>query len=79
MPAKAQHVINAMRAIRGGQDYDHRFGRRMRGQGVYADLIARRFEVACRRLNLGGEPRSLETGLFSAPRNTGGQLELFPG
>ncbi|MDH4275787.1 MAG: PA0069 family radical SAM protein [Gammaproteobacteria bacterium] len=76
-PGKAKHVINAIRETRGGKDNDARFGARMRGQGVYADIIARRFKVAYARLKFPGEMRNLDTHLFHAPKSNGRQLELF--
>jgi len=42
-PRKAAHVMNRIRDMRGGKDYDSRFGVRMRGTGEYADLIAQAF------------------------------------
>ncbi|MGB5067262.1 MAG: PA0069 family radical SAM protein, partial [Albidovulum sp.] len=45
-PDAADHVMNRLRDMRGGKDYDATFGQRMRGQGPFADLIARRFAVA---------------------------------
>lgn len=51
-PERADHVISLIRQSRGGADYDSHFVRRMRGSGVYADLIAQRFQKACKRLGL---------------------------
>lgn len=51
-PLRAAHVISLIRQSRGGGDYDSRFGSRMRGEGVFADLLSRRFAVACRQLGL---------------------------
>ncbi|NTV95549.1 MAG: PA0069 family radical SAM protein [Thiobacillus sp.] len=53
-PLKAERVINRLRDCRGGRDYDSRFGRRMRGEGAYADLLGRRFRLAHRRLGFPG-------------------------
>jgi DNA repair photolyase len=73
-PDKAARVMALVRATRGGRDYDAGFGRRMRGEGPIADLLARRFELACRRLGF-AQARSLDTSLF---RRAGpGQLTLF--
>ena len=49
-PQRAAHVMSTVQQLRGGKDYDSAFGQRMRGQGVYADLLARRFRLACQRL-----------------------------
>jgi DNA repair photolyase len=37
-PDRATHVLSLLRQLRGGQLNDSRFGHRMRGQGVFADL-----------------------------------------
>ncbi|HEY8554897.1 MAG TPA: PA0069 family radical SAM protein [Burkholderiales bacterium] len=76
-PLAAEHVMTRVRDMRGGRENDSRFGTRMRGEGVYADLIGRRFRLACRRLGL--EPRAsapLDTSRFRPPPPNG-QLELF--
>jgi len=77
-PDMAAHVMARVRDCRGGQDNESAFGRRMRGQGPFADLIAQRFHIACRRLGFGEEP-SLRTDLFRPPaaRDVVGQLPLF--
>ena len=70
-PLRASHVISLIRQSRGGEDYDSRFGSRMRGAGHFAELLAQRFRVACKRLGLnqgegyGGGGR---TDLFVPPR-----------
>jgi DNA repair photolyase len=51
-PQRAQHVMSLVRQMRGGRDNDSTFGLRMRGTGALADLIRRRFDIACRRLGL---------------------------
>ena len=73
-PLKAAHVMNRVRDLRGGKAYQAEWGVRMRGQGVYADLIERRFAVARRKHGLEQAPRRMElrTDLF---RRT--QRELF--
>jgi DNA repair photolyase len=75
-PQRAAHVMSLLRDMRGGRDNDPRFGHRMRGTGPYAELLSRRFQLACRRLALNSTPRDpLETGLFRRP-TAGPQLEL---
>lgn len=75
-PLKAEHVLNRVRDCRGGRDYDATFGRRMRGTGIFADLLAQRFKQAYRRLGFPGRP-PLECGLFRPPREETPQLGLF--
>jgi len=81
-PERAAHVISIVRQTRGGRDNDPRFGARMTGTGEYAELIARRFEIACRRLGLNGEERGtvarreLDCSRFRPPLQ-GGQMRLL--
>jgi DNA repair photolyase len=78
LPERAGHVLSLIQQSRGGADYDARFGKRMRGEGVFADLIARRFAVAHRKLGFeGGRERRLDLAQFVPPRNPGPQGELF--
>jgi len=74
-PLKAEHVMNRVRDLRGGRDNDPAFGRRMRGTGPYAELIAQRFRAAHRRLGYGELP-ALDCSGFRPPR-TMPQMELF--
>lgn len=53
-PDRFDRVMNRVRAIRGGQRNDPRFGIRMRGEGVFADEIEGMFKVARHRAGLGG-------------------------
>jgi DNA repair photolyase len=78
-PLKAKHVMSRIRELRGGRDNDPRFGSRLKGQGVFAEVFAQRFELARRRYGL--EPREdfeLDTSRFVPPRPSGAQFELFP-
>lgn len=52
-PERAQRVMNRVRDMRGGKDYDSDFGKRMQGEGVWADLIRQRFTKTVERLGLG--------------------------
>ena len=78
-PLRATKVMSLIRQSRGGRDYDSRFGHRMRGEGHFADLLSRRFKLACNRLGLKqGELRSSRTDLFTPPlRHDDGQIDLF--
>jgi DNA repair photolyase len=75
-PQKAEHVMSLVQQMRGGRDYDSAFGTRQRGTGEFADLIATRFRLACRRLGLDQERAPLDTTRFRPPRTTP-QLDLF--
>ncbi len=74
-PDRAGKVMATIQSLRGGRDNDPNFGSRMRGQGVWADLLRTRFHIACRRHGLGGERFNVRTDLFRPPR--GAQGELF--
>ena len=76
-PLKAAHVMSLVRASRGGRANDPRFGQRMRGEGEYAALSARRFELATRRLGFNRERLVLDTGRFRPPPQVGDQLTLL--
>ena len=75
-PERARHVMSLVRQMRGGKDYDSAFGKRMRGEGPFADLIATRFAKAHRRLGFGRLP-PLDTTRFIAPRKPSPQGDLF--
>jgi DNA repair photolyase len=78
-PDRAKHVMSVIRSMRGGKEYDAKWGERMRGSGPYAWQIGRRFEMAAKRLGLNAEKRRLRTDLFVAPTAPGDQLDLFGG
>jgi DNA repair photolyase len=67
-PLRADHVMSLVRQSRGGRDNDPRFGKRMRGEGVFADLISRRFKLSCDRFGLRTrEKLVLDTSIFRRP------------
>jgi DNA repair photolyase len=70
--ARTMHIIHESR---GGRDNDPNFGTRMRGQGVWADLIRTRFVKARKRAGFSGERLTLRTDLFRPPQ--GSQLQLL--
>jgi DNA repair photolyase len=76
-PDRATRVLGRVRELHGGRDYDPTFGKRMKGEGVHARLIAQRFEAGCRRFGLTGDERDLRCDLFRLPPRAGDQLKLF--
>ena len=66
-PERAAKVMAQVQAIRGGRDNDPRFGHRMKGEGVWADLIRTRFRIACERAGLNKQRAELRTDLFRPP------------
>jgi DNA repair photolyase len=79
VPGKANHVLELIRDMHGGALYDSEFGKRMRGEGPYAELLRRRFQLACKRLGLNAnrERWSLEASLFRPPPRPGDQHSLL--
>jgi len=76
-PDRAERVMNRVRDMRGGKNYDSQFGKRMTGEGAWAALIRQRFEKAAAKLRLDREIPPLRKDLFSAPRLATLQLDLF--
>jgi DNA repair photolyase len=74
-PAKARHVLSLVRSARDGKLYDPSFDKRMTGEGPYAWMIGRRFEVAAGKL--GFASTRLRSDLFRPPRCGAEQLSLF--
>ena len=78
LPDRAAHVMSTVQQLRGGRDYDSRFGTRLRGQGVYADLLARRFALALKRFDFEGRRHPpFDCTRFVPPRAASPQGELF--
>ncbi|MFC0135453.1 radical SAM protein [Massilia eurypsychrophila] len=90
-PDRAQRVMNRVREMRGGKDYDSDFSMRMHGEGVWADLIRQRFSKTVERLGMGSNGSrfaKLDFSRFRKPLvvppapgkkggNIAGQLDLF--
>ena len=76
-PDRAARVMGRVRELHGGRDYDPEWHTRMTGQGVWADLLERRFRIACRRLGLSSRSVPLRTDLFARPPRPGDQLTLI--
>jgi len=90
-PERAQRVMNRVREMRGGKDYDSDFSKRMSGEGVWADLIRQRFVKTVDRLGMNlssGRFAELDVSRFKRPMvvppapskqcgNATGQLDLF--
>jgi DNA repair photolyase len=74
-PDRAGKVMAIIQSLRGGRDNDPAFGARMRGQGVWAELLRTRFGIACRKLGLNREWATLRRDLFTPPE--GAQMRLF--
>ncbi|MGL4542926.1 MAG: PA0069 family radical SAM protein [Polymorphobacter sp.] len=73
-PDRADKVMALIQSMRDGRDNDPEFGTRMAGYGPYADMLRRRFSIACARLGLDKRRLKLSTDHFKVP---GAQLALF--
>ena len=76
VPLKAAHVMARVRDTRGGRENDARFERRMRGSGIYADLIEKRFRIATKRRRLDRQMPELDKHQFTRSTQDN-QLPLF--
>jgi DNA repair photolyase len=80
LPERAKRVLAAIRACRDGALYDAAFGARMSGTGIHAELLAKRFHLACERLGLARgtvAASQLDAGRFRPPWQGDEQLSLF--
>lgn len=71
---QASKVMARVREMQGGRDYDPEFGKRMRGTGLWADLLAQRFTAARTRLNLAHRLPDFDCSRFQPPL---GQMSLL--
>ncbi|HWX21177.1 MAG TPA: radical SAM protein, partial [Candidatus Binatia bacterium] len=73
-PDRKDKVLNRVRAMRQGKLNESAFGKRMRGEGIFADQVGSLFEVACRKHSLAERLPELSTAAFR--RISRGQPEL---
>jgi DNA repair photolyase len=74
-PDKKDKVLNRVRGMRGGRLNDPEFGKRMRGEGIFAEQIAQLFDVARRKAGLTERMPELSKKAFRRP--AGMQMEFF--
>ena len=69
-PERAERVMNCIRAMRGGKDYDADFASRMHGEGLWADLFRQRFRKTVTRLGFNRNNRfhTLDDSRFCKPK-----------
>ncbi|RZI93827.1 MAG: PA0069 family radical SAM protein [Variovorax sp.] len=75
-PQRAARIMARIREMRGGKDYDADFATRMKGSGLWADLIRQRFEKATHRIGFNRERAVLDLTQFR-PAGAAGQGSLF--
>lgn len=76
-PLRAERVEAMIRATRGGELNDAKFGSRMRGKGPYAEQIGATFRVFAAKYGLDRRVAPLDTSQFCSPRAASGQMRLF--
>jgi len=77
-PRKASHVLSLVAQCHGGKIYDSAWSKRMTGGGPYAEMLAARFDRACRKIGFAARTNdTLDTGQFRPPPQKGDQLALF--
>lgn len=78
-PNRAAHVMSLIRQMRGGKEYDSTFGKRMRGEGKFAEFLEKRFRICCDRIGLNKSPYTpldiMQFQKLHLPETT--QLSLF--
>lgn len=74
-PQRKNKILNRIRSLRGGKLYDSRWGKRMSGEGVFADEYRQLFSIAVRKAGMPQRETVLSTSSF---RNVGdAQMKLF--
>jgi DNA repair photolyase len=73
-PGKKGRILDRMRALSGGKLYSSDWGKRMTGEGIFAEQLSTMFEVSARRAGLNTDQVTLSTEHFRRP---GEQLSLF--
>lgn len=75
-PQRAARIMARIQEMRGGKDYDSDFATRMKGDGLWAELIRQRFEKACAKLGFNRQRVELDLSGFRPPGQRG-QAPLF--
>ena len=76
-PGRSAKVMARIREMHGGDVYEAAWGKRMRGEGIYAEMIAQRVKKARLRYGLAEALPELRCDLFEIPLARDGQLALF--
>ncbi len=72
-PGKKARILDRLRTLGGGKLYSSEWGKRMTGEGIFAEQLRALFDVTTRRLGLNREEFALSTAHFRKP---GEQLGL---
>jgi DNA repair photolyase len=77
VPERAARIMARVREMRGGRDNDAKFGSRMTGTGIWAQMIRQRFDKASARLGFDRSRFELDLSQFRRPSAQPGQTSLF--
>jgi hypothetical protein len=77
LPLKADAILSKIRSTRDGKMNDATFGRRMSGQGVFADQVRGIFELFQRKYGFVADLPQRDCSNFAPPLPESGQLHLF--
>ena len=75
-PDRKEKVLNRLRDLRDGKLYRAEFGKRMRGEGVFAEQVEAIFDVTCRRLHLNESGFQLSAAAFRRRTSQGTLFEV---
>jgi DNA repair photolyase len=75
-PARKDKVLNRIRAMRHGKPSESAFGKRMRGEGIFAEQVEALFDVTLRKHGLRRELPELSTASFRRVSTTQQELAL---
>lgn len=73
-PERKNKVLNRIRSLRGGKLYDSSWGKRMSGEGIFADEIRKLFEMSVRKAGMNERSYKLSASAF---RNAGDQQMML--
>ncbi len=73
-PDRKEKVLGRVRAIRGGKLNESDFRKRMKGEGVFADMVKQMFDLAYAKEKFPGKPK-LSAAAFRRPQET--PMSLF--
>ncbi len=72
---RAEKILNRIRDTHAGQLNDSRWGTRMKGEGKYAEIIGKQFELAKKKYMPGAAPYEFDLTLYE--RSKQAQTSLF--
>ncbi len=75
LPDRSEKVLGRIKEMHGGQLSDSRFGNRMRGEGIFSEIIRDQIQLARRKYFAGRETPAFNLELFEKMKRP--QLSLF--